>query len=230
MISGVGMAGLLAFLIERERGEAPLTVARLTIDILGTAPRATIVTPCVVARREGKRIRVLEAELWQQGRPFARASALLIRKAETPAADAGLSWPTPEEMTSISPSSNPHLRDAIERRIIRGHPREPGAGAMWVKIDAEMVAGVPLSPLVRAAMFGDFGSSIGSALDAREWTFANVDISLHFTREPRGEWLLIDALSESDGDGFSMVSSTFADRNGVYARGHQALFVDRRTN
>jgi acyl-CoA thioesterase len=228
-ISGVGMAGLLAHLIERERGDAAFTVARLTIDILSVATREEIVVPRVLVRREGRQMRVLEAELAQGGRAFARASALLVRRAETPPADSGLSWPPPESIETVSHSANPELRNAIERRIVRGSPREIGPGAMWVKIDTEMVASVPLSPLVRAAMFGDFGSSIGSALDVREWTFANVDISLHFTREPRGDWLLIDALSESDGNGVSMVSSIFADRDGVYARGHQALFVNRRS-
>jgi acyl-CoA thioesterase len=227
-ISGVGMAGLLAHLIERERGEATFTVARLTIDILSVATREEVVVPRVTVRREGQRMRVLEAELIQGGRAFARASALLVRQTETPTAESGLSWPPPEAIDSVSYSANPELRNAVERRIVRGSPREAGPGAMWVRICAEMVAGVPLSPLVRAAMFGDFGSSIGSALDVREWTFANVDISLHFLREPRGEWLLIDALSESDGNGVSMVSSIFADRDGVYARGHQALFVNRR--
>ena len=91
-----------------------------------------------------------------------------------------------------------------------------------------MVAGVSLSPLVRATMLGDMGGAIGSALPVKGFTFPNLDIAIHFNRMPRGEWLLIDALTESAGNGLAIVSSVFSDREGVYGRGHQILFVTPR--
>ncbi|MET0138031.1 MAG: hypothetical protein ABW192_06585 [Sphingobium sp.] len=51
---------------------------------------------------------------------------------------------------------------------------------------------------------------------------------MHFSRMPRGKWLLIDALTETAGNGLAIVSSVFSDRDGVYARGHQALFLSPR--
>lgn len=224
-LSGVAIGGLLAHAIDGVSGE--MSVARLTIDILGTAPRVeSIVTMRTL--RDGSRLRLVEAELSSGGRVSARATALLVRVIETPIIESPLGFPSPEDFPTATPSSNPALANAIERRIVYGSYREVGPGAMWTRIDVAMVAGIPLSPLVRSAMMGDMGSAIGSVLPVRGFTFANVDIAIHFSRMPRGEWILIDALTDTAGNGLGIVSSVFSDRDGVYARGHQALFVSPR--
>lgn len=226
-LSGVALGGLLAHLVDRAQTEMPMTVARLTIDILGTAPNAEL-TAAVRVLREGTRLRMIEAELRADGRTVARATALLTRIADTAVKLTPLSVPLPEDVAVSAPSGRPELRDAIERRIVYGDYRSSGPGAMWVRFAIDMVAGVPMSPLVRAAMLGDMGSAIGSSFPVRDWTFPNVDIAIHFVRPPAGEWVLIEALTESAGNGLAIVSSSFCDRDGVYARGHQALFVSPR--
>ncbi|AYJ85125.1 thioesterase family protein (plasmid) [Sphingomonas paeninsulae] len=224
-LSGVAIGGLLAHAIDGVSGE--MSIARLTIDILGTAPRVET-TVAVRTLREGNRLRLVEAELSSGGRVSGRATALLVRVAETPAIESPLAYPPPESFPSAKPPSSPALANAIQRRIVYGSSRDPGPGAMWVRIDIAMVAGTPLSPLVRSAMMGDMGGAIGSVLPVRGFTFANVDIAIHFSRMPRGEWLLIDSLTDTAGNGLGIVSSVFSDRDGVYARGHQALFVSPR--
>lgn len=226
-LSGVALGGLLAHVIDREVGDAAMTVARLTIDILGTAPRKPL-EPRIRVVREGKRIRILEAELLVAERVVARGTAMLVRQRETIAYETPLPHPLPEDVPVSRPSGNPVLREVIERRIVHGDYRTPGLGAMWVKFDIEMAAGTPMSPLVRAAMLGDMGSAIGSSFPVRDWTFPNLDISIHFNRAPRGEWVLLESLTEGAGNGLAIVSSTFMDRDGVYARGHQTLFLEPR--
>ncbi|MDB5715707.1 MAG: thioesterase family protein [Sphingomonadales bacterium] len=224
-LSGVAIGGLLAHAIDGVSGD--MSVARLTIDILGTAPRVeTTVTLRTI--RDGSRLRLVEAELSAEGRVSARATALLVRAVETPAIESPLAFSPPEDFATTAPSSRPALTNAIERRIVYGSYREVGPGAVWTRIDIAMVAGTPLSPLVRATMMGDMGSAIGSVLPVRGFTFPNVDIAIHFNRMPRGEWLLIDALTDTAGNGLGIVSSVFSDRDGVYARGHQVLFVSPR--
>lgn len=225
-LSGVAIGGLLAHAIDGVSGG--MSVARLTIDILGTAPRVES-TVGVTVRRDGSRLRLIEAELESGGRVWARATALLVRIAETPVSEHPLAWPQPESIAPSPPSGRAALSGAMQRRIVHGSPREAGPGAMWSRIDIAMVAGVPLSPLVRATMLGDMGSAIGSVLPVRDFTFANVDIAIHFSRMPRGEWLLIESLTDTAGTGHAIVSSTFSDREGVYARGHQILFVAPRS-
>lgn len=224
-LSGVAIGGLLAHAIDGVTGD--LSVARLTIDILGTAPSVeSLVT--VTTRRDGSRLKLVEAELSAQGRVSARATALLVRAIETPAAETPLAYGPPETYADSGPSGRTALRNAFKRRVVHGDIRTSGPGAMWSRIDIAMVAGIPLSPLVRSAMLGDMGSAIGSVLPVRGFTFPNLDIAIHFTRMPRGEWLLIDALTETAGNGLAIVNNTFSDRDGVYARGHQTLFVSPR--
>jgi len=224
-LSGVAIGGLLAHAIDGVSGD--MSVARLTIDILGTAPSTeSIVT--VTTRRDGSRIKLVEAELSSQGRVSARATALLVRVIETPPVESPLAYPPPESFADSGPTGRTALRGAFQRRIVHGDIRASGPGAMWSRIDIAMVAGTPLSPLVRSAMVGDMGSAIGSALPVKGFTFPNLDIAIHFSRMPRGEWLLIDALTETAGNGLAIVSNTFSDRDGVYARGHQVLFVSPR--
>lgn len=224
-LSGVAIGGLLAHAIDGMSGV--MSVARLTIDILGTAPRIeSMVT--VSTRRDGSRLKLVEVELSADGRVSARATALLVRATETPPVESPLAYPPPESFPDASPSGRPALRGAIQRRIVHGDFRTSGPGAMWSRTDIAMVAGTSLSPLVRATMLGDMGSAIGSALPVRDFTFPNVDIAIHFSRMPRGEWLLIDALTETAGNGLAIVSSAFSDRDGIYARGHQVLFVSPR--
>lgn len=71
-------------------------------------------------------------------------------------------------------------------------------------------------------------SARATALPVWDFTFTKVDIVIHFTRMPRGEWLLIDAQTETAGNGLGIASSAFSDGDGVYARGHQALFISPR--
>ena len=172
-LSGVALGGLLAHLVDVATGDAPMTVARLTIDILGTAPRK-LLRPRTRVLREGKRLRMIETELLADDRVVARGTALLVRRIETIARETPLPHPLPEAVPVSKPSGNPVLRDVIERRIVYGDYRTPGPGAMWVKFDIDMVAGTPLSPLSRAAMLGDMGSAIGSSFPVRDWTFPNL--------------------------------------------------------
>lgn len=226
-LSGVAMGGLLAHVIAQEIEGTDMNVARLVIDILGTAPRSETQVNLRVTR-EGKRLRMVEAEIGGGGRVAARATAMLLRDAATPEVPSPLIHPQPESLPLSSPSSRPALSQANERRIVYGNPRDPGPGAMWFRTKIPLVAGEAMSPLGRAAMLADMGSAIGSVLSVRDFTFANTDISLHFLRLPRGEWLLIDATTETAGNGHAVVSSSFSDREGVYAHGHQILFVDPR--
>lgn len=232
-LSGVALGGLLAHVTDlamAEHGSAggpEMTVARLVIDILGTAP-TTLLEPRTRVLREGRRIRMIESELWVDGRVAARGTALIARQKDTIAWETPLPHPLPRDVAVSKPSGNPVLGKVIERRIVHGSYRKPGPGAMWVKFDIQMAGGTPMSPLVRSAMLGDMGSAIGSSFPVKDWTFPNLDISIHFLRMPRGDWVLLESQTDGAGNGIAIVSSTFMDADGIYARGHQTLFLEPR--
>ena len=91
-----------------------------------------------------------------------------------------------------------------------------GPGARWVQFPGlEVVAGHAMTPLERVAMVSDFGSGTAPLVSPKDWSFANLDICIHLSRLPRGEWLLIDVTSESSGNGCGLVHSRLGDVDGA---------------
>jgi hypothetical protein len=226
-MNGAAIAGLIGYLVERAIGAEPMILARLTIDILSVAPREPTIGR-VTDVKSGRRLRLLDVELVVAGRTVARASALLMRRSETPPVGGELCWPLPDGLPPLVRPGDTYLGGRLQRRIVHGRLNQAGPGAMWVKLGMDVIAGTPLSPLCHAVVAGDFGSMIGSSHDLSQWTFPNVDITLHFSRHPRGEWLMIEATSESAGNGLIATTTTFADVDGIYCRGHQSLFLQSR--
>jgi len=227
-LSGAAVGALLAVLIDEAVDHAQLHVARLTIDILGEVPLQRL-TGRVNHIRPGRRQDILAAELLIDDRVVARATALRLRAAASPVAMPRSAFPAPEQVAQQPFKVDRPLLRATRARPIRGGLHEPGPGTMWVAFDVQVVGGVPLSPLARATILGDFGSGVGSALHRSHWNFANVDITLHLLRCPEGEWVLVDSATESAGTGYALTRCLFADCHGIYGRGFQTLFVTPAT-
>jgi hypothetical protein len=221
--NGVALAGLVAHRIDAVASPVPMHTARLTIDILGAVPMAPLDT-AVRVLREGKRIQLIELELRAGDRAWVRASAVRMRTEPSPAQES-----PPTRLFPETPSRSGRSAPWLEMKDVQGDFAVPGPGARWVRFAGSVVAGHPLSPLERVAMLADFGSGSAPLLPIRDWTLANIDISIHLTRLPRGEWLLIDSASESAGNGVGITHSRLSDRDGLIARGHQTVFLDRRT-
>lgn len=224
--NGVALGGLAAFLTETVPTPAPMTTARLTIDILAAAPHAATEGRTRIVR-EGKRIQTVEAELLVEGRTVARATALRVRIDETPPVGDFPSYPPPEDVPEGEFMHPGAFGYSMTTRPVRGGLRESGPGTLWVRFGHEHVLGTPLSPLLRASILADFGGGLGNGLGTG-WSYANLDISLHLSRMPEGEWLLIDAATFSAGQGVGHSDALLADRRGVFARTHQTLFIARR--
>lgn len=220
--NGVALAGLVAHGIDAVASPVPMHTARLTIDIMGAVPMEPLVTATRVLR-EGKRIQLIELELRAGDRAWVRASAVRMRTESSPAQESPPTRSFPE-----TPPRHGHNTSWLEMKDVEGDFNVPGPGARWVRFSAPVVAGLPLSPLERIAMLADFGSGSAPLLPIREWTLANIDISIHLARLPRGEWLLIDSASESAGNGVGITHSRLSDREGLVGRGHQTVFLDRR--
>lgn len=110
-------------------------------------------------------------------------------------------------------------------RAVLGDVSVPGRAIAWIDIPGEMVAGTKASPFAKAALIADFGGGFGSVTPPEDWTYANLDITLQLLRMPVGDLLLLDAITHMAGNGNATAQSTFADQEGVYARGFQTIFV-----
>lgn len=225
--NGVGLGGLATYLIETIPAPVEMTTVRLTIDILAAAPHAPTNGRCRVLR-EGKRIQMVEAELVVEDRVVVRATALRVRQRDTLSFPEGNTYPSPDDTPEVRFMAEGAFGGTLETRQVSGALREPGPGVLWVRFGHEHVQGEPLSPLLRAAILGDFGGGLGSVLHIETWTYANLDITLHLTRAPVSEWLLIDASTTSEGNGVGRSDMILADTRGPFARAHQTLFVAPR--
>jgi len=226
--NGAALSGLLAHILETGPAPEGMDIARYQLDILRPAPMDQ---PLGVQRsmlRDGRRLQATEAALLSGGDVVARASLVRLRHTETPAFGGASPPPDPDATPAPPMSTRRPMRGILQSRLLSGGLEDPGPGAGWYRFDGDIVAGAAITPFVAAAMTADFGSALSSVLDWREYTFANVDISLHLTRAPRGPWLHVDAHSVSHGAGRALVNAVMSDQDGDFARAHQTLFVDAR--
>jgi hypothetical protein len=218
---GVCLAGLLVHALESVPSQVPMVTARLTIDILGAVPLETLVATTRILR-DGKRLQLVEAELRIGERVWLRGTALRLRIGESPEGSVALAHPLPDEAEA---PSGEHWVHVVR---LAGDHRRPGPGASWIRWTSTLIAGEKVTPLQAVAMVADFGSGTAPLLPMETWTFANVDISIHLTRPPRGEWLLVDATSESAGNGIGLTHTRLGDRDGMFGMAHQTTFLSRR--
>jgi hypothetical protein len=219
--NGVALAGLAAHVIDKVVTLTQMHTARLTIDILGLVPRTPLEASVRVVR-QGQRVQLVELDLIAGGRAYIRATALRTRIAPSPQSAQPLTRALPEP--ALARSQLPWV--AMHR--LEGSFHQPGPGAQWLQILADVVAGHALSQLERVAMTSDFGSSTAPLVSPKEWTFANLDIAAHLTRMPQGEWLLLETISASHGNGVGVIATQLGDVMGMFGHAHQTVFLDAR--
>jgi hypothetical protein len=93
---------------------------------------------------------------------------------------------------------------------------------------------VPLVPdeeptgLQRVLAVADSGNGVSAALPFDRWLFINPELTVHVRREPRGEWICLDAATTIAEGGAGLARSTLSDDDGVVAHGAQSLLVAPR--
>jgi Thioesterase-like superfamily len=240
-LHGGAPAGLLAAACERFEPGAELRVARLGFEFL----RPVTFTPftlSVSVVRPGRRVQELAAELvaWPDGgepQTVVRASALRVREipAGTPRSPArGVrAMPTPESCRPLrfalddDTGSASFAASGMEMRV-DGDPRQLGPGRVWMRLLHPLVPGEPLTPLARVAATADFGNGVSASLPFDSFLFINADLSLQLWRQPRGEWLGLDAQTVLEPGGMGMAESVLHDSDGPLGRAFQTLIVQPR--
>lgn len=225
--NGVALSGLMAHVFETTPSAEGMDVARFHIDILKPTPMRPFritVTPV----RDGRRLQVLDAELRVDGELTARASAVRLRRAETPTASVGPPPAPPEAWPPRLLSPRRPIFSMVESRQRQGPDGAAGYGAAWFRLTGDIVEGCPITPFVQMALVSDMGSGQARVVDYRTHTFANIDISVNLARAPRGDWVLLESEAVSHGEGRALVNTLLSDREGKFARAHQTLFIDPR--
>lgn len=219
---------LLTRALEACDGGEGLTLSRITVEILGPVPVAELEVRATV-ERPGRSVELLSAELSAGGRVAMRASAWRLAGAPVeagPSEDPGPALPEAESPAPDHIADSGYLR-SVEWRCARGDWQHPGPAAVWARPRVPLVEGEAMSGLQRLLCVADSCSGISAALPWAGWLFINTDLSIHVTRPPRGEWILLDAVTRISEGGAGLASAGLGDADGIFGRSAQTLLVRR---
>jgi acyl-CoA thioesterase len=221
-MGGQIVGGLLGWGIERSVVDPDLQPARFTVDLL----RPVLLEPVqirVAVQREGRRIKLVDGTLVQNGRTVARASALFLRRGEHPGGEV---WSAPVQMPPPPTDSDEFSPDMPF--LIWGYGAtgegSPGIDAgeweqshsqkfAWARLFRPMVQGHPLTPFTRLAFAGDITSSL-THWGTGGLRYINADYTVTASRLPDGEYIGLAAQSHYGTAGVATGSATLFDRHG----------------
>ncbi|HEY7857176.1 MAG TPA: thioesterase family protein [Candidatus Nanopelagicales bacterium] len=226
-------AALLARAIENLRPDTAMPITRITADFLGGIPQGMIRTEARTVR-PGKRVELVEASLWADGRLVVTATAWRIRA--TPESTRA-HWrpypvpPVPAEgplafFAGVSPSWG--YGRAIDWRFVEGGYDQPGPARVWARVRIPLVAGEATSPTQRLLVVADSTNGLSSELAFSEWLFIPPTLTATIERAPSGDWTLLDARSTIGPHGIGLAQGVMYDEHGICATIAQPLLVAPR--
>ena len=232
MQHGSAPAALVVWAAEAIPTREPMRIARVTVDLMRPVPVAPLTIETEILR-EGRKIQLCAVRLLSEDVLVVGATILKIKtqalKLPSDVADLPVELPGPDQARAEQPdfSGSPFV-SGLSLRAARGRFGVPGSGAIWYRVDRPLVEGSAVSQAMRAVVAADFCNGTSAALDFREWTFINADLTVSFARQPLGEWILLDAESWIGPDGAGLAMARLADEHGYFGRAVQSLVIEKR--
>jgi hypothetical protein len=227
-------SALLGREIERFDGNGGFQVGRVVFEILRPIPIGPLRIESRMLR-PGKKVQLVEASLFGEAGELMRATAWLLRKSELELPEGAVvdDAPLPGPEQGWTPEFFPTGQDAgyhtaMEWKAVAGAFLEPGPATVWMRMRHPLVAGEEPTPLQRALIAADVGNGISAVLDWREYLFINVDLTVHFERMPKGEWVCVDAVTRPQPTGIGIAESALSDQRGRIGRAAQSLLIAQR--
>jgi hypothetical protein len=241
-LHGGAPAALITAAFERHQPTERVRIARLGFELLRPIPFAPLRLE-VRTVRAGRRVQELAGELHADtgdGAEQLICRATALRVAEVPqglpelpvGALAGAPMPGPETGRPVvfalgKADIVSFASTAMEMRWL-DDPSQAGPGRVWMRLRHQLLEGEQLTPLARLAATADFGNGVSASLPFEQFVFINADLSIHLHRQPRGEWIGIDAATLLHEGGTALSESVLHDLDGPVGRGFQTLVVARR--
>lgn len=230
-------SALAARALERHEPDDRQRLARVAVDILRPIPvgKLSVRTRTV---RPGRRITLAEAVMEADGQEVLHARGWRI---ERPAGvvpeivDGASAAPLPAVGEGQAPSIFSREPEgylaSIEWRFLPqepGDPRYAQVMAAWTRPRIPLLPDEEPSAMSRALLVADSGSGVGAALPATEFVFVNVDLTIVLSRDPVGEWLLLEAATAVGSDGTGLAMTRLSDQTRPCGRAWQTLLVAPR--
>jgi len=230
-------SALAAWVIEQHEPAPAQRLARVAIDILRPVPLGKLTTR-VRTVRAGRRIALLESVLEADGQEVLHARGWRIERPRGPVPvipdqAAPAQQPGPPTPGAAAPDI-PRLPRARTEGYLSyidwqflgtGSFAERGPGRAWARPRVPLIAGQQATPMCRALLMADSGSGISAVLDGAGFVFINVDLTVALTRDPGGDWLLLEAETRTGSDGTGLATTVLSDTAGVCGTGLQTLLV-----
>lgn len=232
-VSGMYVGGILAHAIERDTGDPDLRPTRLTVDLLRPAALQPLTLRTTIIRN-GRRLRLVDADMFQGDKIVARASAIFARPGDQPPEPV---WTSPVTMPSLPPPPENAARMqtviwAFGRDTEPTRPsqdldnwRHDGPKHAWLRNVTPLLAGEPMTPFVRAAMAGDVTSSLTN-FGPGGMQFINADYTLTLCRLPDGPDIGLAALTHYSHAGLATGTTALFDRHGPIGSGVATALVN----
>ncbi|GAA4786744.1 hypothetical protein GCM10023200_21060 [Actinomycetospora chlora] len=221
-LRGTAVSGVLARAAERAagalEGAGRFRPVRWTLDLFRPGAMIPSTTGATVVRG-GRRLRLVDAELVQEGRTVARATVLLLA---TGGPSAGAAWTggLPETPPAPPPDLHPDPAEPALYRSDGAWSTDPRAHtnaarkAVWFPA-TPLVEGEDPTPFEHVAVLAD-AANLTSSWGTRGVEFINADATLTLTRLPApGDGVGLVATSRVETDGLATATTTVFDRHGA---------------
>lgn len=229
-------AALLARAIERCDPDDGLPIARITVDFLGGIPQGRIRTEARVVR-PGKRVELVEAKLFANGKLAVQASAWRIRQREGATAHVATPAILPPPLPGPRPKPDFYFEgvgaewgygEAIEWRFAEGDFNRLGPAKVWTRLRIPLVAGEETGACQRMLVVADSTNGLSGEVPLTEWLFIPPTLTVTVQRAPASEWMFLAAATTIGPDGTGIAQGTISDERGLVSRIAQPLLVAPR--
>jgi hypothetical protein len=222
------VSALLCRVATEARGDA-WRVGRVTVEMLRPAPVAPL-RVVVEHTQEGRQVtRVTTAALDARDRVCFRALVLLVKMSDPiPVRSHGfvLDGVLPEDATPWTLPDQTYLdyRDSVEIRVSHGTWAEtPVLG--WFRMRGPLVDGTPTQGIERVLHAADAASGLAPALDWKQYSYPNAELTVHLLRDPVDAWVGLYARTDIQPGGLGLTTAAIVDRQGLIGRSSQVLVV-----
>lgn len=218
-------AGLLLAEVERRLPSDKL-VSRVSCDILGVIHSGEFMIDVEIVR-PGRSIELIEARMRHGDRVCIQASVWRLAATDT-AQVQGVEWtalPTPDTLPVLRMAStwSGGFIESLEAR--QAPDARPGCGRSWIRTRYPLVAGEDDPPVAGFAKLVDTANGLVVREDPASVFFANVDLTLHFIRQPLAGWVGFDTQVSFGPTGLGETFSVLSDSQGPVGTAAQSLTV-----
>jgi hypothetical protein len=217
-VSGMAVSGLVGYVAEQAAGDAEYVGTRLTVDMIRMALMGELDVSATLLR-EGRRLRLVDVTVAQNGRTVAHGRGVFARRSTEPAGivrsepltmpvpPSDDNWPSTGGGLAYSTPDSPPTQDFD---VWRDTSRQK---LVWFNLPIDLVEGEPMSPFVRAAAIADAANPLTN-WGSEGLKFVNSDVTFQLARLPESSAIGLAARDRQSAEGVSIGAATMYDRRG----------------